>query len=75
MFHISGFLFALAMYFLPTLIASGRNLHTRGGIFMLNLLLGWTFFGWVVALIWAISAPSPYYYTRYPHPPYPPRYW
>jgi hypothetical protein len=41
---------------------------------MLNLFLGWTFIGWIVALIWAITAPAPY--LVYPPPPnYPPRYW
>ena len=73
MFHIPGFLFALALYFLPTLIASGRNLHSRFGILLLNLFLGWTFIGWVAALLWAVTARSPYVvYTHYPNPPYPP---
>lgn len=75
MFHISGFLCALALYFLPTLIASARHLPSRGIIAMVNLFLGWTFFGWVLALIWAIAAPTPYYvYTHPPYPPYPPYY-
>lgn len=69
MFHL---LFFLALYFLPSLIAGGRHLHERVPITMLNLFLGWTFIGWVVALIWAIVAPSPWAY--YPRPPYPPYY-
>jgi hypothetical protein len=77
MFHLA---FLLALYFLPTLIASGRHLHERGAIAMLNVFLGWTFIGWVIALIWAITAPTPYYYYVQPPPPpyyppsYPPRY-
>lgn len=78
MFHCGG-LVCLALYFLPTLIAFGRHLYSRGGILMLNLFLGWTFFGWVVALIWAVTAPAPYEYYGPPPPPpyptYPPRYW
>lgn len=66
-------LILIAIYFLPTLIANGRHLHERAGIAMVNLFLGWTFIGWVVALIWAITAPSPYVY--YVRPPYPPRYY
>jgi len=69
MFHVPGFLCALALYFLPTLIAFGRNLYSRGGIALLNFFLGWTFIGWIAALVWAITAPSPY--AVYYHPPYP----
>lgn len=43
-----------AIYFLPTIVASSRNRAT-GPIFLLNLLLGWTFAGWVIALIWACT--------------------
>lgn len=40
------------VYMLPTLI----GLHRRNvlAIFILNLFLGWTGIGWVVALIWAV---------------------
>jgi hypothetical protein len=73
MFHIPFFFCLLALYFLPSLIASGRGLHQRGGIIVLNLFLGWTFIGWFVALIWAIAAPAPYVvYVQPPYPPYPP---
>ena len=73
MFHLA---FLIGLYFLPTIIASGRHLHERAGIAMLNVFLGWTFIGWVIALIWAITAPAPYYYyVQPPGPPYyPPRY-
>ncbi len=75
MFHVPGCLFGLALYFLPTLIACGRGVHSRFGIAMLNLFTGWTFFGWIAALIWAIAAPPPYVaYAHPPYPPYPPTY-
>lgn len=78
MFHL---LFLFALYFLPSLIAGSRHLHERTAITLFNLVLGWTFIGWVIALIWAIAAPSPYFvYGRPPYPPYPdyppyPRYY
>jgi hypothetical protein len=69
------FMVFLALYFLPSLIASGRHLHERTGIVLLNVFLGWTCIGWVIALIWAIAAPAPYMvYPRPPYPPYPPHY-
>jgi len=34
----------------------GRHLHERTAITLLNLFLGWTFIGWIIALIWAITA-------------------
>ncbi len=51
--HGLGFLLLLALYFLPTLI--GRNKSNVGAIFVLNLLLGWTVIGWIVALVWACT--------------------
>lgn len=72
MFHLSAPLFLIALYCLPTIVAGGRHLPQTAGIAMLNLFLGWTFIGWVAALIWAITAPVPY--LVYPRPPYPPYY-
>ena len=40
-------------YWLPTLAANSNRHRNRSAIGMLNLLLGWTFIGWVVALLWA----------------------
>jgi len=42
------------LYFLPSLL--GRNKADSGGIFLVNLFLGWTLIGWVVAFLWAISS-------------------
>jgi Superinfection immunity protein len=47
----------ILLYFLPALI--GRHKRDAAGIFLLNLFLGWTIIGWVIALIWAVSA-EPY---------------
>ncbi|AJJ10315.1 superinfection immunity family protein [Yersinia rohdei] len=45
--------FGLALYFLPTLIANNRKHKSIGGIFLLNLLLGWSLVGWAIAFVWA----------------------
>ncbi len=47
-------LFVGLMYFLPTII--GREKSDAGFIFLVNLLLGWTVVGWIVAFIWACAA-------------------
>ena len=53
----SWILFVLLVpYFLPTIIAILRQKTNTGSIFALNLLLGWSLIGWVVALIWALSS-------------------
>ena len=47
-------IFWILLYFLPAII--GRDKRNAAGIFLLNLFLGWTVIGWVLALIWAVSA-------------------
>ncbi|MFC1540582.1 superinfection immunity protein [Candidatus Margulisiibacteriota bacterium] len=42
-----------SFYFLPAIIA--RNKEHAGRIALLNLLFGWTFVGWIILLIWAVS--------------------
>lgn len=45
-------------YFIPWIVAL-RNSHRHAvGIFLLNLFLGWTFIGWIGALIWAVLPPE-----------------
>lgn len=41
------------LYLAPTFIAAGREHHNWGAIIVINLFLGWTFIGWVVALAMA----------------------
>ncbi len=41
------------VYFLPALVAKSRNHPNAEAIRILNLCLGWTFLGWVIALVWA----------------------
>lgn len=45
----------IVLYFLPTEIAYMRGRINKGAIFCLNFFLGWTFVGWVVAMVWAVK--------------------
>ncbi|MEQ8433855.1 MAG: superinfection immunity protein [Oceanicaulis sp.] len=49
-------LISALLYFLPTVIALARSHHNGFAIFLTNLLLGWTLIGWVIALIWSVTA-------------------
>lgn len=49
-------LFVLGVYFLPFLTALARGHHQTGAIFVLNLFLGATCIGWIIALVWACTA-------------------
>jgi len=67
------FLFAVGMYFLPAII--GWNKRSSGGILLLNLFLGWTVIGWIIALIWAITSdPAATHVVVYPTAPAQPAY-
>lgn len=46
----------IPLYFLPSIIAKSRKTPDTPGIFILNLLLGWTVIGWIGALAWAFSS-------------------
>ena len=54
-----SFLLMLLLYFLPSII--GRDKKDATGIFLVNLFLGWTLIGWVVAFIWACASDRPAY--------------
>ena len=43
-------------YMLPWAIAATRGKINSGAIFWLNLLLGWTVVGWIIALVMSASA-------------------
>ena len=46
---------ALGLYLLPAMVAAGRKHRSGTAITALNILLGWTFVGWVAALVWALT--------------------
>lgn len=52
------FISALALYFSPTISAAWRGHKSAAAIFALNLLAGWTFIGWLVALVWSLTTPE-----------------
>jgi hypothetical protein len=46
---------ALLLYFLPTVVALSRGHLSALAIFFLNLFLGWTLIGWIIAFIWSCT--------------------
>jgi hypothetical protein len=43
------------VYFIPTIIAYHKHKGNKAAITTLNVFLGWTVVGWVVALVWAMT--------------------
>ena len=58
-FFIPFFGFGFVFYFLPSIVAFARSKRDLLSIFLLNLFLGWTLIGWIVALVWAAKVDSP----------------
>lgn len=54
-----GLLFIGFLYFLPTVIAVRRKHRNESALVIVNLFLGWTLVGWVVALAWAVYEDKP----------------
>jgi len=52
-FYILLGVIALCIYFLPTIIASGKNSTATFLIFLINLFGGWTIALWIFIFIWA----------------------
>jgi hypothetical protein len=47
------FLFGLALYLIPTIVAVIRKVPNMGSVVVINVFLGWSLVGWVVALAMA----------------------
>jgi hypothetical protein len=56
MIGTSFFIAGLLLYFLPSIIAAKKR--NAAAIIILNVLLGWTLIGWIVAFVWALAAES-----------------
>lgn len=41
------------LYFIPTVVAWGKK--KADGPIVVNIFLGWTLIGWVIALAWAVN--------------------
>jgi hypothetical protein len=55
----SFFLAAPAMYLLPTFEAWKKGLPNLTAIALVNVFLGWSLIGWVIAIVWAFKRPEP----------------
>ncbi|WP_329743499.1 superinfection immunity protein [Dyella sp. A6] len=65
------FIAGAAIYFLPAIVATSRKHPNATAICVLDLLLGWTLLGWVIALVWAFMTPAQVVVKRQ-LPPVPP---
>jgi hypothetical protein len=56
--HLAGgaVFMLLCLYFLPSIVALIRKKNNTGAILVLNFFLGWTFIGWIVSMVWALSS-------------------
>src|SRR5260370_41568419 len=54
-----GALLLRALYILPGIIATSRHTKNATQTWIINLFLGWTFVGWVVALAMAYGDKAP----------------
>jgi len=50
------FIIAALLYFIPTIVAITRHVPNTGSVIVINLLLGWSLIGWVVALAMAVRS-------------------
>jgi hypothetical protein len=48
-------LLGIAVYLAPAILAFKKGHPNRRGIFLLNLLTGWSVIGWALALVWSLS--------------------
>ena len=44
----------IILYFLPSIIGARNHKKNQNAIILLNLFLGWSGIGWIIALIWAV---------------------
>ena len=51
---VAGVIGLIAAYWFPTVLAFIRHVTAKGQVLVVNLFLGWTFVGWVVALVMAL---------------------
>lgn len=45
-----------ALYFAPAIVAHVRGHRNKNAVTVLNTFLGWTFVGWIAALVWASTS-------------------
>ncbi len=78
----------IALYFLPAIVAFNRKHNSRVAILVVDFFFGWSFVGWVIALIWSFTGDTEAnrrrdaiqqaqwasYYANNPGAPMPPQY-
>ncbi len=47
---------SLAIYFIPVIIAYIRKHNNILSITILTIFFGWTFFGWLAAVLWSLNS-------------------
>jgi hypothetical protein len=47
---------SFVFYWIPTIVGAARHVPNMGSVVVINLFLGWTFIGWVVALAMAVRS-------------------
>jgi hypothetical protein len=57
--NIGTTIVVLALYLIPLIVAMVRKVPNVGSVAVINVLLGWTFIGWVVALAMAVRTVPP----------------
>lgn len=50
-----AFTLFICVYLLPTFIAYRKDKKDKLAILLINIFLGTTFIGWVIALVWALT--------------------
>jgi len=53
---VLGLIGIVIAYWAPTVVALVRHIPAAGQVVVVNLFLGWTVIGWVVALVMALRA-------------------
>jgi uncharacterized membrane protein YqaE (UPF0057 family) len=49
----------LGIYLVPTIVALARGHSSTAAVIIINVFLGWTLVGWVLALAWAAAHFTP----------------
>jgi len=58
LFLILLVIIGIVIYFIPTIVALNKKHVNTTPIILVNVLLGWSLIGWVVALVWAFKKPE-----------------
>jgi hypothetical protein len=52
---MAAVILSFGFYLLPSIIAFKRGHHQRVAVLLVNIFAGWTFIGWVAALVWSAT--------------------